>query len=75
RHPLAKPINLLEHRPGRIESQNCILDTGPERCLADVIADGQKMNLHTYDGTFPSPTLVEKPGDILHIREHTVTFP
>ena len=69
RQPLTKPVNLLDHQPPRIESQNGVLDTDLNIAYANVIVNGQKMNLRTYNGTFPGPTLVAKPGEVLRIRE------
>jgi FtsP/CotA-like multicopper oxidase with cupredoxin domain len=69
RRPLTKPVNLLEHQPSRVESQNGILDVDLKIAYANVVVDGQAMKLRTYNGGFPGPTLVAKPGDILRIRE------
>ena len=69
RNPLTKPVNLLERQPPRVESRNGLLDVDLNIAYADVIVDGQKMNLRAYNGTFPGPTLVARPGDVLRIRE------
>ena len=69
RTPRTTPANLLEQQPPRVESANGVLDVVLNIKFADVVVNGQTMNLRTYNGTFPGPTLVAKPGDTLRIRE------
>lgn len=70
RQPLTNPVNLLERQSPRIESRDGILEVDLNIAYADAVVDGQRMNLRTYNGAFPGPTLVAKPGDTLRIREN-----
>lgn len=69
RSPRTSAVDLLEHQPARIESKGGVLDVDLDIAFADVVVNGQTMNLRTYNGTFPGPTLVTRPGDTLRIRE------
>lgn len=69
RTPLTKPVNLLEHQPPRLESKDGVLDVDLDIKFADVMINGQVVTTRTYNGAFPAPTLVAKPGDTIRIRE------
>ena len=69
RKPLTKAVNLLEQQPTRVESKDGVLEVDLDVKFADLVVNGQTLNLRTYNGTFPAPTLVAKPGDILRIRQ------
>lgn len=69
RQPLTKAVDLLERQPKRIESKNGVLDLDLNIKFANVVVNGQTMNLRTYNGAFPGPTIEARPGDTLRIRE------
>ena len=69
RTPRTTPVNLLEQQPPRVESRDGVLNLDLDVKFADVVVNGQTMNLRTYNGSFPGPTIVAKPGDTLHVRE------
>ena len=69
RTPLTQSTNLLDHQPPRIESKDGVLTVDLDVQFADLPVNGQICNLRTYNGRFPAPTLVAKPGDILRVRQ------
>jgi FtsP/CotA-like multicopper oxidase with cupredoxin domain len=74
RTPLTKPVNLLENLPERIESKDGVLQWDLDARFAEVVVNGQTLNIRTYNGGFPGPILVAKPGDVLRIH-HTNSLP
>lgn len=68
REPRALPVNLLEHQPQVLTSRNGLLEVDLEASIQEVMLNGQRVSLRTYNGTFPAPSLYVKPGDELRIR-------
>jgi FtsP/CotA-like multicopper oxidase with cupredoxin domain len=69
REPRTAPVNLLNHQPRWVESEDGVLEADLTVQFTNVVVNGQKVNLRTYNGGFPGPTLVVKPGDVLRLRE------
>lgn len=69
RSPRTAPVDLLEHQPMRVESEGGVLELDLEVAFSDVVVNGQTVSLRAYNGTFPGPTMVARPGDVLRIRE------
>ena len=72
RTPLTSPADLLTLQPTRIMSSNGSLAEALVIAYANATVNGQIVNLRTYNGTFPGPTLVASPGDVLSIEEQNV---
>ena len=69
RTPLTEPVNLLEHQPTRVESVDGVLELDLNIAFAYSMLNGQKINMRNYNGSFPGPTLVARPGDVLRLRQ------
>jgi FtsP/CotA-like multicopper oxidase with cupredoxin domain len=69
RVPLTAPADLLTLQPPRVDSAAGVLDQTLEIAFSDVVVNGQTVHLRTYNGTYPGPTLVAKPGDRLNLIE------
>jgi FtsP/CotA-like multicopper oxidase with cupredoxin domain len=69
RTPLTAPVNLLEHQPPRVVSENGVLELDLNIAFAYAVLNGQKINIRSYNGSFPAPTLVARPGDVLRLRQ------
>ena len=68
RTPLTEPVNLSEHQPSRVVSEDGVLELDFNIGFAYAMLNGQKINIRTYNGSFPAPTLVARPGDVLRLR-------
>lgn len=69
RTPLTQAVNLLEHQPARVESVDGVLELDLNIGFAYGMLNGQKISVRTYNGSFPAPTLVARPGDVLRLRQ------
>lgn len=68
RTPLSQPVDLMSTFPERVESEGGFLDLELVAKMATVMINGQAVTLRAYNGSFPGPTMVAKPGDILRVR-------
>ena len=62
-------MNLSEHQPSRVVSENGVLELDFNIGFTYSVLNGQKINIRTYNGSFPAPTLVARPGDVLRLRQ------
>ena len=63
------PVDLKANQPPRVESVNGVLNFDLEMIFANLVINGQVVEMRTYNGSFPGTTLVVRPGDIMFVRE------
>ncbi|WMP19439.1 multicopper oxidase domain-containing protein [Thiothrix lacustris] len=66
--PETAPFNLETHQAPRIYSKNGVLEHKLDVKFANLTVNGIPLHYRTFNGAFPSHTLVARPGDSLKIH-------
>ena len=61
-------VNLFDHQPESITSENGVLNADLVVKYADVTLNDKVVRLRTYNGTLFGPSFVIQPGDVMKIR-------
>jgi FtsP/CotA-like multicopper oxidase with cupredoxin domain len=61
-------VDLFEHQPESIHSENGVLNADLVVKYADVTLNDKVVRLRTYNGTLFGPSFVIQPGDVMKIR-------
>ena len=69
RKPLTSAPNLMDLQPLQVESKDGVLELDMNIEFAYGVVNGQTVNVRTYNGKFPAPALIAKPGDVLRLRQ------